>query len=312
MHSTISSAGHVIIGGCGRLAMLYMRKLRESEPGCPMVVVERKAENPYIHIAESHYGARALHADMTSMTLLDTLGLEHAQRVMLLTGDDHVNLDTAARVVQLAPHLAGQIVVHVSDLRLLRVIEQRSLMRSVKLFNTYRTAARHLVKTFLVPHFELTENQDTVVLAGFGRFGQTVLHELQTHAEGLFERVIIVDLKADALVSVFSEQIGFSRSYEYQYLTQDIHEPRTWQHVVEDSRKPDSHMVYVVGSGDDSVNIRTSLWLTERAPESLVVARCFRRSNFTTDIARECNFHVVSTAELLLERLDQNGYFEEA
>ena len=128
--------GHVIVGGSGRLAMLYMRKLRESEPVRPLVVIERKADNPYIDTAKSHYDARVMHADMTSMTLLDSLGLEHVQRVMLLTGDDHVNLDSAARIIQLAPHLAGQVVVHVADLRLLRVIEQRELMAGVKMFNT--------------------------------------------------------------------------------------------------------------------------------------------------------------------------------
>jgi len=291
--------------------MLYMRKLRESEPDGPLVVIKRKADSPYIHTAQPHYNARVIHADMTSMTLLDSLSLEHVQRIMLLTGDDHVNLDNAARVIQVAPHLAGHVVVHVSDLRLLRVIEQRKLMVGVKLFNTYRTAAQHLVKTFLVPHFEMTESQDTVVLAGFGRFGQPVLHELPTHANALFERADIVDLHAHTLVSMFSEQIGFDRSYDYQYLSEDINEPRTWQHFVEDSPKPDSHMVYVVGAGEDSINIRTALWLTDRAPESLVVARCFRRSNFTTEISHECNFHAASTAELLLEWLDLNGYFEE-
>lgn len=84
--------GHVVIGGCGRLAMLYMRKLREAEPQCPIVVVKRSRDDPDIHAVQANYGAQFVHADMTSFTLLDSLHLERAHRVLLLGDDDHVNL----------------------------------------------------------------------------------------------------------------------------------------------------------------------------------------------------------------------------
>lgn len=303
--------GHIVIGGCGRLAMLYMRKLRERDRKSPVVVVERSLDNPYIHAAEANYDVTLVHADMSSVTLLDSLKLADARRVLLFSGDDHQNLDTAARIVSIAPQLKHRVVAHVSDLRLLRVIESRQILEGVRLFNSYRTAARHLVSTLLVPHFHATAGRDTVVLAGFGRFGQTVLHELQSHALNLFERVMIVDLHADRLVHVFAEQVGFASSYTYTSFAEDIQEPRTWRHLTEQAEKPEEETVFVLASGVDSVNIRTALWLAERMPEAMIVARCFRRSGFTEDISRECNFHVVSTAELLLERFHHNGYLSE-
>ncbi len=41
--------------------------------------------------------------------------------------------------------------VHVSDIRLLRVIEQTDILSGVRKFNSYRTAARHLVEARLMP-----------------------------------------------------------------------------------------------------------------------------------------------------------------
>jgi hypothetical protein len=84
--------------------------VREFEPNRPLLVIERKADNPHMDTTASHYDARVMHTDMTRMALIDSLSLEHVHRVMLLTGDDHVNLDSTARIIQLAPHLAGRVV----------------------------------------------------------------------------------------------------------------------------------------------------------------------------------------------------------
>ena len=42
--------GHVIIGGCGRLAFLYLQRLRESDPRLPVLVVEMSTENPQVQV----------------------------------------------------------------------------------------------------------------------------------------------------------------------------------------------------------------------------------------------------------------------
>lgn len=219
--------------------------------------------------------------------------------------------NTAAQVSHIAPQLRNRVVAHVADLRLLRVIENRGILPSVRMFNSYRTATRHLVQSLLTPHFDTTANRDTLVLAGFGRFGKTVLHEVQASVLTMFERIIIVDLKAEILVHMFAEQVGFADDYQYMYLAEDIHEPRRWQHVIDKVDRPQEGFVYVVGSGFDSVNVSTALWLADRAPEAIIVARCDWRSSFTADISRECDFHVVSTADLLMEQFHHNGYMVE-
>ena len=296
---------HTIVGGCGRLAMLYLRRIDESESKPSLLVVDNRAGHPNAQAAGQLYGANVITGDLTSGALLKTLNLERAQRAVLLTGDDYVNLDAASRILKIAPQLSGNLMIHISDIRLLRVIEQKGLLPGVKKFNSYRMAAVHLVEGTLLPHFKKTEGHDVVVLAGFGRFGQTVLHQLQEQACGQFEQVVIVDSEATSRAMVFSEQVGFDCEYRHSVIDADLRHPETWRSIQKElgGVGPGHEPVFVLGTGDDGLNIRTALWLSGKFPGVKLVARCFRASSFTDQISRECEFDVVSTSDLLMERM---------
>ena len=293
--------GHLIIGGCGRLTFLYLERLRESDPRLPVLVVERSTENPQVQVMSERPRTQVLYGDISSEAVLSALKVKRAKSVVLLTGDDYANLDAASRICRIKPELAAKTLVHVSDIRLLRVIEQTNILRGVRKFNSYRTAARHLVEAKLMPHFRLTEDTpDTVVLAGFGRFGQTVLDELQQLAAGLFDTVVIIDLAAEQLAMVFAEQVGFDDDYRREVVEADLQHPGTWQQVQELIGTARTQPVFALGCGYDGVNIRTALWLSSKFPDARIFARCFDQSSFTEQISREGGFEIVSTAELLL------------
>ncbi len=293
--------GHVVIAGCGRLALLYLERLRAKDRHLPVVVVERSTENPQVQAVSELPRTQVLYGDVSSEAVLKSLRLERARSVMLLTGDDYANLDAASRICRIRPALAGRTLVHVSDIRLLRVIEQTRILGQVAKFNSYRTAARHLVDAKLLPHFKKTEDiPDVVVLAGFGRFGQTVLDELQQRAAGLFETVVIIDLMAEHLALVFDEQVGFGERYRHELVEADVRHPGTWKRVEELIGAARTQPVFVLGCGFDSVNIRTALWLSRAVRDARIVARCFDQSSFTEQISKQCGFEIVSTAELLL------------
>ncbi len=303
--------GHVIIGGCGRLTLLYIQRLRQRHPGRPVLLVERHAENPHIQMVSEYSHIQVLIGDVASEAVLEALQLRRAKSVLLLTGDDYANLDAASRICRLRPELASKILVHVSDIRLLRVLEQSQILGQISKFNSYRNAARHLVCANLVPHFQLTERLDTVVLAGFGRFGQTVLDELQQQAADLFQTVVIIDLTAEQLALVFDEQLGFRGDYRHEVLEADLRHPSTWHTVRELIGQPGPRPVFVLGSGVDGVNIRTALWLSSNYPDAKIVARCFDQSSFTEQISRECGFEIVSTAEMLLASMGSDWLGED-
>ncbi len=298
-----SMRGHVVIAGCGRLALLYVERLRQVEPNRPVVIIDDRSDNPNAEIASQRFRCTVLFGDIASDLLVTSLRLQHAARFVLVTGNDYANLDAAAHAAAIAPHIARRTLVHISDIRLLRLIEQRGLLRDAAKFNSYRTAAGHLVERRLLPYFDETEHTDTVILAGFGRFGQTVLAELQVRAAGRFQRVVIVDLEAQIRVKVFRDQVGFSAGCESIVIEGDLRHPATWERIYDSFTGGDSRPVVVLGTGDDAANVRDALGLSFSRPNARIFVRCFERSRFTDCLSRECDFEVVSTADLLIESM---------
>ena len=290
---------HIVVAGCGRFARLLMKQARTHSPDCRMVVVEVSADSPNLQFISDAPRTEVLVGDITSESLLRSLRLQNARRVLLLTGDDYANLDAASRICTLHPELSDRLEVHVSNLQLLRLIENKSLLPGVSLFNAYRTAASYLVHRILVPHFMLTERLDTVVLAGFGRFGQTVLAELQQDAAGLFQTVALIDLEADLRSQVFEEQVGFGNGYAVHVKQGDLQDPALWTDVTHTLGDLGTRPVFVLCSGSDSINIQTALWLSEKFDDARIVVRCFDQSAFTRAISTEGGFEIVSTADLL-------------
>jgi hypothetical protein len=101
---------------------------------------------------------------------------------------------------------------------------------------------------------------------------------------------------------VFDEQVGFQNGYQWSLLAENLEHPKTWQHVEQQIKVDDTRQepFFVLGSGNDSVNIRTALWLSRKYPEAKILARCFRRATFVDQIAGDCDFEIVGIAELLL------------
>jgi Trk K+ transport system NAD-binding subunit len=286
--------GHVIIAGAGGIGQLCLRRLRRQSAGQPVVLVDLQQD----HRATTalRYNAHLLVGDIRTDAVLDALRLEQAARVFLLTGDDFANLDAAAKILQRVPALAERTVVHVSDLHFMRVMTDTKVAKECAIFNSHDIAATHLVQTELLAHFQRTEFRDVVVLAGFGRFGQSVLATLQDMAADKFGRVVIIDLHASSRTAVFAQQVGFKEFYERQVIDGDLSDPRTWHRITGlDVHEP----VFVLGCGDDSVNLHTALWVKRAHPRAYVVARTFHLSSFADDLGREGGFMVFSVANLV-------------
>lgn len=293
--------GHVVVGGAGQLSSVYARKLRERAPRRTLVVVEKDPNHP--SLAEFRDGHRALvvTGDITDDAVLARLRLERAHRVLLLTGDDFANLDAAAKVLSLAPKLAGRIVVHVSNLGFMRETAGSRVARECEVFNGHEFAATRLVEDHLGARFHDTPDQDLVVLAGFGRFGQTVLRHLQTQASGRFGHVVIVDERASAHARDFAEHPGFRDGYRRTILDGDVLDRDVWDRieavVVEHGHAP----VVVLGTGVDGTNVQVALRVRKHHPDAYVIARSFRSSPFSAEIVEEAGAHPFHLGGLIEE-----------
>jgi Trk K+ transport system NAD-binding subunit len=300
--------GHIVIGGCGRLTLLCLRRIRETLPHHPVVIIELRPDCPHVEEARDAYGARVVVGDITSAAMLDTLRIERAERVFLLTGSDFANLDAATNMLSIAPRLGARTVVHVGDLGFMRAMGGTRVARDCVPFNTHQVAAQHVVETKLQAHFRDTEALDTVVIAGFGRFGQTVLDELQLVAPGKFDKVVIVDLNAQRSANAFDEEVGFRKDYERVVIDGDLRDVGTWTkihaHLAVDEVAP----AFILGSGHDATNLHTALRLRKRYPQSLVVARTFTHSSFADEVARDAGFSMLSVGDLLLESMPDDWF----
>ena len=292
---------HVVVAGTGRIPALYLRRLREADPKVIVVVVSPDSRGG-AELREA-YGARIISGDITSPGVLARLGLEHARRVLLLTDDDFTNLDAATKILAQAPHLGPDVVVHVSDLRFLHSMAGTRLARRCQIFNGHQIAASHLVQTSVLDHFRRTEPRDLVILAGFGRFGETVLSELQRLAAGSFDHVVIIDVDAERRAMVFDEQIGFTNDYRRDILSGDLRDPGLWRSLAEEIDLSRTEPVFVLGSGVDRTNLRTAMWLAQKYPRGFVMARSEARWSFAEEVSREAGIHTFSVAELVTQSM---------
>lgn len=298
--------GHTVVIGAGLVAALTVRRVRSVSAHQRVVVVVPPGETPVGLLARGlDPYVQLLEGEPTEPALLEALRLHRARRVLALAADDFANLDTAAAILTAWPELAPRLVVHLSDLRLVRAIDDSPILDGCEVFNSHRIAASHLVHTRLIDHFHKTEPRDVVVLAGFGRLGQTVLDELQRHALGSFERVIIIDTKATHQAAIFDEQLGFAPGYTRDVWDASMEDPDMWRKLSA-TLKGTIEPVFLLGTDDDHANMQAALKLADRFPDAYVVTRCNNPSPFTAHLSKAFGFEVFDASEQIFESLPED------
>jgi hypothetical protein len=299
-------SGHIVVAGSGRLTELYLQRLREVDRDVPVVVVLPPGDSGDPDALALAYDARVIDGHPASEVLLGALRLDRAHRVVLLTDDDFTNLDAATKIMAMPG--APDVVVHVSDLRFLRSMAGTRLAKRCHTFNGHQIAASHLVQTTVLEHFRRTEPRDLVILAGFGRFGETILGELQEKAAGSFDHVVIVDMDAERRAMVFDEQIGFQDGYRLQIVPGDLRDPMLWKDLAKKLDLGRLEPVVVIGSGVDRTNLRTAMWLAGKYPKAFVVARSEGKWSFAEEVSREAGIHTISVAELVAQSMPEEWF----
>ena len=142
------------------------------------------------------------------------LKLKHAKRVLLLGNNDFQAFEAATRVLESAPNLKFRVVIHCQNLRFMRTLLKTSLGRHCIIFNRYNMAGMAFVRRDLRQQFARSEGLDNVVVAGFGRFGQSVVEQLRRTQERELAHVVIIDQDAERRMMVVEEQQQLPSNYE--------------------------------------------------------------------------------------------------
>ena len=296
---------HVIVVGSGELTTSYLRVLRRLDPDVQVLVVDRRFDPGREHELAQSYHALVITGDTTHDFLLKELRLRRARRLVLLGDDDFATFETAARVLVRYPKLRGKIVLHSHNLRFMRSLADTDVARHCVTFNAYNFAAMNLVNKQLLAHFQRTQAQDVVVLAGFGRFGQTVLEELEQHAPNELSRIAIIDVDADRRLQVVEEQQRLSSGQRRLVLQGDVSHPEVWRKLRSSVDLDVGEPVIILGTGDAAHNLRTSLWIKRNWPNCLVYSRTHDASELTAQMHAEHGIQSLSITELLEENFPQ-------
>ena len=296
---------HIIVVGDGELSISYLRVLREHDRKVPVVVVssgELTLQDEFKH----SFGAVVVSGDITHEFFLRQLKPEQARKVLLLDNNSLRSYEAASVLLNLVPGISDRVIIHCARLRFMRSMANTRVAQSCQSFNTYHLAASGLVRSQMLQHFRETDAKDVVILAGFGRFGQTILEELQRSAIDELETVLIIDKDARRRIMVADEQMEFMGGYRRELFDGDVSNPEVWDRVRRDDNLEGNNTVFVLGTGREEENLRSALWLRKKYPDAMVIARSSKESLFASEVGREHNIISISIAQLVEENIPRS------
>lgn len=288
----------VIIGG-GELTLGFLNRITANGDGRRVIVIVDELLHPHLDQLRSYRRVKVYVVSGNQMHRMRRYSLHKASKFLLLSERDEINFEVASILLDVDPQLGSKIIYHVSNLRFLRVLADSRVVKLCTTFNQYELAATQLAREQLTQRFRATPYRDTVVLAGFGRFGQSLLEQLERHAEGAFNRVAIIDLNAEQQVLIADEQLVSQPEYTRHTYEGDINDPQVWQQLIREAMVGKEEPVFVITTGDDQSNLRCAIWLRKKFPDALIIARTLAPSAFAKGICDQHDVISVNTAELV-------------
>lgn len=297
---------HVIVVGDSELSISYLRVLREHNRKVQIVVVCNSHDQLLRDELKQNFGAIVVSGDIAHDFFLRQLRVERSRKILLLDNNSLRSYEAASVLLSLVPGIADRVIVHCASLRFMRSMANTRVANSCQCFNSYHLAASGLVRSHLLHHFRETRSKDVVIMAGFGRFGQTILEELQRSALEELDTVLIIDSDAHRRVLVADEQMEFSGAYRRELFEGDIAHPEVWDRVRKEADIEGDNTVFVLGTGREEENLRTALWLRRKYPGAMVIARSSKESLFATEVGQEHNIISISIAQLVEENIPRS------
>ncbi|MCR9260228.1 MAG: NAD-binding protein [Pseudomonadaceae bacterium] len=294
---------HIIVFGSGALTLSYLRLLRRNGSKQSVIVVDKHFDPVREQELINKFGVTTIVGNLTHDYLLQQMRLHKARRVLLFGDDDFEAFEAATRILAMAPSLAGSLILHCHNLRFMRSLQDTELARSCHTFNTYNLAGSGFVDDYLVGHFHETKSRDVVVIAGFGRFGQSVLEGLQNVADGEIEHVCVIDIDADRRVLVAAEQEKIGEGYKRTVFEGDVSHPVVWEQLAQTVNLGEAEPTVILGTGREQDNLRTALWIKERYPNALVFARTNDISRFASSVGASRDIRNISITQLMEDHI---------
>lgn len=295
---------HLVVIGLGSLGTTFVSAYRRRQRRNVVLAMDRDVTRPALLEIRRQHNVRLVPGDARIQASLSVLALEHAVGAALLTEDDLLNVEVAFRLAKRYPNLP--IVAHASNIAMQRAaadLEPMLQRGHLHVFNAHRVAAEQLFGNHLAPFFESTAGKDTVVVAGFGRFGQTIVELLERQAAAEIETLVIADHAAELQWRAFSTQVSCESRTEPMPIDGDLQDPKLWVEIQERLGPLSEPPVVIVGSDKDSVNLQGVLAARSCWPECKAFVRFQHDSLFAEHLAERHGFVVLGVESKLLDAL---------
>ncbi|MFK7828836.1 MAG: NAD-binding protein [Congregibacter sp.] len=295
---------HIVIAGKGELVKAYLRVLRSNDKKRKVVVVSIEGFSyTEAEQLQRSFSAITWQGDLTDDFTCDQLRIDRACRLLLFGEESLRTYETAKVILDRKPELAGKIIMQSERLRFMRAMATSPVAGAVTVFNPYQIAAETLVKTIIQPHLSASPGAKGVVIAGFGRFGQSILESLQALDSHCISTIALIEKDAERRVMVTREQIAISKDFELEVLEGDIAHPGVWERLGVRWSIDMGDTVYVLATSREEDNLRTALWLRHHNADSLIIARLGTSSAFADELALDNNISALSLHQLVEESI---------
>jgi Trk K+ transport system NAD-binding subunit len=301
-----SIKNHIVIVGSGELTITYLKALREVDKQVPVVIIDSHVDPLREHELKAQFSAKVIVGDITHSYVINQLNLAKARKVLMLIEDNFQSYDAANKILKRHPNLVNKVIIHCNSIRFMRSMSGSNVAKSCITFNSYQLAAIGLTNGHLMNHFLKTKPKDVVVIAGFGLFGQSVLEELSQYAKKEIDTVAIISKDAHRRVLVVDEQLKLSAFTKREILEGDISHPEMWDKLCQNVDLTNSEPIIILGTGSAEENLRASIWLREKYPKALIIARSHQPSQFAQEIGQQYGINSISITQLVKENFPKD------
>ena len=292
-------SNHIVVSGSGELTITYLKQLRLVQPKVPLLIICDEFSPFREEEFKRRYHATVINGDITRSYFLSKLFLNKAKKVVLLGEDNFQNYEAAHKILELQPSLQGKIIIHCNSIRFMRSMADSEVAKNCINFNAYQLAASALVQQHLISHFVQTVPKDVVVIAGFGLFGQTILEELQHYAQKEIDTIAIIGIDAKRRIQVVDEQSKLDNFCNREVFEGNISHPEVWQQLRSKVDLANTQPIIILCTDSVEDNFRTSLWLKNKHPDSMIIARSYLPSKFAENVGEQYNILNVSINQLV-------------
>lgn len=175
---------HIVVCGLGHKGLAIATDLLAN--GKSVVVLDPAPQEEHILAILAYPKSVFINASATNATALTGAGVQHAQHVFVVCGNDAINSEVWSTLADQKTTAELTVHVHMQDLSLAQHLELRAdnLLREkhaprLRILNTYQAAVRQLFESF--PFNTTSHVYDSgrphLVFLGFGQMGRHVLLE---------------------------------------------------------------------------------------------------------------------------------------